>query len=582
MSWERLLPALVLAACSAPPAQNPPRLHYLATANQFGPVSFRDPLSVLSPDGKQLAWSVQNHLYLRATGGGPVRELVTEPGLILHLAWLPDSRRIVAGHRFRIPHWWAYDLVTGGREPLFPAGHRPGPTAPLSDSLRQLSWSSDGKRTAGVYDARGGSELWVFGAAGDSSQVIRSANRLSYPAFAPDGHLACLARDAQQQFLRDPCSAEAGSSAVEAYGPVAFSPGGDTLYYAAPNSGGTLDLWAGTRSGARVRLTSFARDAYAPTSARDGSVLFKTQHYRTVVALVADTGGPVTAITAFQSETPSWDPTGKWIGITYGTWRRVIDDFGYPDIAQDIGIVSADPPAPAERVERVVDSSPSEDQSLHWSPNGKWIAYHSHKDMGDDIYLVPADRSQPARRITSFGRGYETGWPRWSPDGKWLAFDANSKDAARKSVIYVLGIDQESGAVTSPERELGLAGFTGEAVHAEWLPDSRGLAVLAQESVDRHAILLSTRDGGSARTLHRWSSEHLFSGLGVSPDGKYVAFIAPAAGWFQLFRIPVAGGAPRQLTFDPTHKTQPAYSPDGKRIALTVWEYSAQFWRLGR
>ncbi len=574
--------ALVLAACSAPPAAPPQRLHYLTTANQFGPVSFRDPLGVLSPDGERLAWSVQNHLYLRGTSGGPVRELTTEPGLILHLAWLPGARGIAAEHRYRAPHWWIYNLETGRHGPLFTPGHRAGPSAPLSDSLRQLAWSLDGKRTAGVYDVGDGSELWVFGDPGDSTQVIRSASRLSYPVFAPDGHLACLARDGKLQFLRDPCSGETGGPAIEAYGPMAFSPRGDTLYYAAPNALGTLDLWARPRSGSPVRLTSFARDAYAPSSARDGSVVFKTQHYRTVVAVVAATGGPVTAITAFQSETPSWDPTGKWIGITYGTWRRVIDDFAYPDIAQDVGIVSAEPPAPAEQVERVVENSPSEDQSLHWSPNGKWIAYHSHKDMGDDIYLVPADRSQPARRITSFGRGYETGWPRWSPDGKWLAFDADSKGTARRSVIYVMGIDQESGVVTSVERELAFNGFTGAAVHAEWMPDSRGLAVLADESVDQHLILRSTRDGGPVRTLHRWSSEHLFSGLGVSPDGKYVAFVAPAGGYFQLFRTPVGGGTPEQLTFDPTNKTQPSYAPDGQRIALTVWEYSVQFWRLGR
>ena len=103
--------------------------------------------------------------------------------------------------------------------------------------------------------------------------------------------------------------------------------------------------------------------------------------------------------------------------------------------------------------------------------------------------------------------------------------------------------------------------------------------MLADESADTHVILLSTRNGGPARTLHRWTSEHLFSGLGVSPDGTWVAFIAPAEDrHFQLWRMPVAGGAPQQLTFDPSNKTQPAYSPDGKQIALTVWTYEMQFW----
>jgi Tol biopolymer transport system component len=576
-----VLPALLLAACSSSTTDTF-RLQYLASARQFGPVSFRDPLGVLSPDGQLMAWSVQSHLYVRRVTGGPVKEFPAEPGLILHLAWLPGSRGLAAEHRNRTPRWWLYDLDTGRHGPLLPPDHRALPEAPLSDSLRQLTWSGDGRRMAGVRDSGAGSELWVVGsAAGDSTRVIRSREPLSYPVFAPDGHLACMARDGKRQLLRDPCTGSPGSGGeLEAYGPVAFSPRGDTLYYAAPSAGGTLDLWARPRAGGRpVRLTSFARDAYAPTVAGNGAVMFKTQTYRTTVGVVPDTGGPVTSLTAFQSETPSWDPTGKWIGITYGTWRRVVDDFGYPDIAQDAGIIASDPEAVLEKVDRVVDDSPSEDQSLTWSPNGKWIAYHSHKDNGDDIFLVPADKSLPARRITSFGRGFETGWPRWSPDGRWLAFDADARGAERRSVIYVMGVDQESGTVTVPEKALGFDGFSGAAVHAEWVGGGDRLAVLAFEPPDSHRILLSSRDGGKATTLHRWNSEHLYSGLGVAPDGKFVAFIAPAAdGYFQLFRMPVAGGTVQQLTFDPSNKTQPSYAPDGKRIALTVWEYAVHFW----
>lgn len=574
-----LLAVLFLAACTGSPASAPPRLQYVTTAPQFGPVSFRDPLGVISPDGELIAWSVQHHLYVRRVAGGPVKEFATEPGVILHLAWLPDSRGIAAEHRSRAPRWWAYDLMTGRQGPLFPPGQKGGSAAPPSDSLRQIAWSADGRRFAGVRDSGAGSEVWLLG--GDSAEVIRSAARLGFPVFAPDGRLVCMARDGKRQVLRDPCETESPiGSPLEAYGPVAFS--GGTLYYASPNAGGTLDLWARKRSGDTPwRLTSFARDAYAPSAGKNGSVLFKTQIYRTNVGVVPDTGGPVTILTTFQSETPSWDPTGKWIGITYGTWRRVIDDFGYPDIAQDNGIIGANPDTPLTAVEKVVDDSPSEDQSLCWSPNGKWIAYHSHKDQGDDIWLVPADQSQPARRITSFGRGFETGWPRWSPDGKWLVFDADSRGAAHQSVIYVMGMDQETGAVTSPERELAFDGFAGAAVHAEWVGGSDRLAVLGDESADTHVILLASRNGGPAKTLHRWKSEHLFSGLGVSPDGKWAAFIGPdPGGHFQLWRMPIGGGVAQQLTFDPSNKTQPSYSPDGKQIALTIWEYSVQFFMV--
>ena len=201
MSRVRFLPALLLAACFGSPWPAPPRLQYVTTAEQFGPVSFRDPLGVISPDGALVAWSVQHHLYVRRVAGGPVTEFTSEPGLIVHLAWLPDSRGIAAQHRFRTPRWWLYDLRSGGHGPLFPPGQSGVAGTPPADSLQELAWSADGLRSAGVRDSGSGSEVWVLGR--DSAQVIRSAARLSHPAFAPDGHLACMARHGRRQFLRD-------------------------------------------------------------------------------------------------------------------------------------------------------------------------------------------------------------------------------------------------------------------------------------------------------------------------------------------------------------------------------------------
>jgi Tol biopolymer transport system component len=213
---------------------------------------------------------------------------------------------------------------------------------------------------------------------------------------------------------------------------------------------------------------------------------------------------------------------------------------------------------------------------MTWSPNGKWIAFHSHQQHSDDIWLQPADRSTPPRKISS--DGHETGWPRWSPDGRWIAYATEQRDAGVvRSRLFVIPVDQQTGA-TEVSQSVPLAGVTGDVEHAEWTPNSEDLIVsIAGPWRTDRAIHLVARQGGLPRLVHRFASEQLSSGIGASPDGRLVAFAAPAAGRFQIFVVPLRGGAAHQVTFDPTDKTQPAWSPDGKQIAFTRYEYRVDF-----
>ena len=75
--------------------------------------------------------------------------------------------------------------------------------------------------------------------------------------------------------------------------------------------------------------------------------------------------------------------------------------------------------------------------------------------------------------------------------------------------------------------------------------------VIGKEGPGRHVIVTLARDGGDERVVHRFASEHDAPGLAVSPDGRDIAFIAPAPdGFFQVFRMPIAGGTPVQVTTD--------------------------------
>jgi Tol biopolymer transport system component len=352
------------------------------------------------------------------------------------------------------------------------------------------------------------------------------------------------------------------------------------VYFSTPNDRGMVELWsADIKSGRTRRLSNFSRDAYAPSVAADGTVVFKVQSYRTHLADIAFDGGATRQLTTFQSETPSYHPSRPLIAFTYGTWRRVVDDAKYPDIAQEIGVVDVSGTVPADKPSEVIAQSDSEDQAMAWSPNGKWIAFHTHREMSDDVWLKPADGSQPDKRITFLGRGAEVGWPRWSADGRTVLLNGARKSDG-ESVLYTIGVNQESGATTTELREIRVEGITGEMGHAEWLPDSASVIALVKEGPGRHSIVRVAAAGGRATVVHRYESEHDFPGIGLSADGRTVAFAAPAPdGYFQIFTKRVGDASPAvQLTKDPSHKTQPAYSPDGARVAFTVWSYEAAFW----
>ncbi len=353
-----------------------PRL--IATAHQFGPVGYRDPPGAISPDGRWLAYSEGRFLRVVSVDGGPAPSLPDGDGQIRRLSWDPSSR-LVLTDGFAGTRWGVWDREAGTRRRLW--------NSTDSTMLNDAVWSPDGAHIAAIVNGPDGQELRIVSMDGATVTSTAVAGRASWPAWVTSATVACIVAADGRSRITIPCGGKPVVSEPDAdvFGPLAFSPNGRLVYAGLLNRSGLVDLWELAPAGGPGRQLSFdrssastaARDSYAPSVASDGRIVFASQNYQTHVAVAPAGGGTTERVAAFQSETPSWDPTGRWLGLTYGSWRRLVDDAKYPDIAQDVGIVELKPGAPpANNVARDVQSSASEDQSLCWSPNGKWIAFH--------------------------------------------------------------------------------------------------------------------------------------------------------------------------------------------------------------
>ncbi len=181
-----------------------------------------------------------------------------------------------------------------------------------------------------------------------------------------------------------------------------------------------------------------------------------------------------------------------------------------------------------------------------------------------------------------------------SPDGKQAAYvvvwqDRDANEA--RTAVYVAPMDGRA-----PARR-----FTqGNKDHSpRWSPDGRSLAFVSERG-DKNQLFLAPLDGGEARQVT--TQEHGISQPAWSPDGKRVAFVARLGRWkdpkerdplekaeprvvadlrykldgvgffdnrrTHIFTVDVDSGESKQVTDGDYNDDQPAWSPDGKKIAF--------------
>jgi TolB protein len=190
----------------------------------------------------------------------------------------------------------------------------------------------------------------------------------------------------------------------------------------------------------------------------------------------------------------------------------------------------------------------AEDKTPAWSPDGRRIAFASDRDSNFEIYVMNCDGTGVTRLTNHPAFDWE---PAWSPDGQRIAFTSN-RDGNWE--IYSTPAPQ-----ASPE---------GSAKSADVKPDEWDVIRLTHSSAfdwqpawspdGQQIAFTSDRDGG-------WQI-YITLAPHASPEGS-----AKSAG------VNADGSNLRRLTHAPGHSRDPAWSPDGTRMAFVssrdrAWE----------
>ncbi|MEE8147953.1 MAG: protein kinase, partial [Longimicrobiales bacterium] len=260
---------------------------------------------------------------------------------------------------------------------------------------------------------------------------------------------------------------------------------------------------------------------------------------------------------------------------------------------------------------------PANDWSPVWSPDGRQIAFVREFEKGGAIYTVPSLGGQE-RRLTDVNGplasvAYFLPALTWSPDGKWLAFAEKASESEPAHIVRLSLETLEKQTLTSPStRALGdfYPAFSPDGTHLAFVRSGAGQGVISNLDVWVQPV-----QGGQARQLTS-STYTVCHSLAWTPNGGEIVFTAGAFFAERILRVRLEGGDPQpvpgagantasasiranrmvyqQMTVQPldiwrvpgpgaSQRDQapekliassqadenPAYSPDGRRIAFS-------------
>jgi Tol biopolymer transport system component/DNA-binding winged helix-turn-helix (wHTH) protein len=212
---------------------------------------------------------------------------------------------------------------------------------------------------------------------------------------------------------------------------------------------------------------------------------------------------------------------------------------------------------------------PGADYYPSWSPDGQYLAFYRHEPGASGFYLVSALGGQE-RRITQ--QETEGAGLAWLPDGRHLVISHASEGAHPASLIQLSLDTGEERSMTSPR---------GPGVGDTWpalSPDGKTLAFVRFKDSLAADVCFAPLSGSAPRCWPLQGDWPLGLTWTASGDGIIVA--ATHKGPYQLWRYPLSGAAPVPLTSGEENAAFPTTSRLGNHLAYVLYRRNVNLWEL--
>lgn len=211
----------------------------------------------------------------------------------------------------------------------------------------------------------------------------------------------------------------------------------------------------------------------------------------------------------------------------------------------------------------------SRDSYPAWSPDGKRIAFHSPSGIYTVSPLGGAEQRLSSLRVN--------GQMSWSPDGKWLAVAAGGRGS---TAIFLLPADGRD------PRQISRPVPPGSHQTPSFSPDGRWLVYGACTARFSCGIVIQSLDSGytpqgSAQPVTHETLESV-GGLAWGANGRWLAYVSgfTEAPFNYLWRVEVPGGHMERLDIAGPMASAPAIDSSGKRILFSRAYRDIDIWKL--